>query len=75
MNLDSNIKKNTAFIKKCRVSLNSSSAPGMIREVGQLKLEKYVSEVVAALSEGILKCKTSPNVMAAVEVPLLLSFR
>ncbi|KAJ9078754.1 mRNA decay protein [Entomophthora muscae] len=68
INLDSNIKKNTAFIKKCRVSLNASTAPGMIREVGQLKLEKYVSEVVAALSEGILKCRTSPNVMAAVEV-------
>ncbi|KAI0223660.1 mRNA decay protein [Massospora cicadina] len=67
-NLDSNIKKNTAFIKKCRVSLNATSAPGMVREVGQLKLEKYVSEVVAALSEGILKCRSSPNVTAAVEV-------
>lgn len=69
-NLDSNIKKNTAFIKKCKTSLAADSAQQLINDIKKLSLEKYISEVVGGVLEGMLKCKSSSDIAACVEVRL-----
>ncbi|KAJ2810435.1 mRNA decay protein, partial [Coemansia furcata] len=40
----------------------------LLREVNLLKLDKYVSEIVPAAAEGLLRCKTSSDFQAAVDV-------
>ncbi|RKP25779.1 armadillo-type protein, partial [Syncephalis pseudoplumigaleata] len=74
-NLDSNLKKNTAFIKKCRASLGQDAVTQLKRDIKQLKLEKYVSEIVAAVPEGLQRCKREADVAAAVEIISLLHQR
>ncbi|KAF8941624.1 hypothetical protein BGZ58_003654 [Dissophora ornata] len=67
-NLDSNIKKNTAFIKKCKAGLTLDVSAQLLNDIKKLSLEKYISEIVAAILEGLLRCKLSADVAAAVEV-------
>ncbi|KAI9597993.1 armadillo-type protein [Syncephalis fuscata] len=74
-NLDSNLKKNTAFIKKCRASLGQDALAQLKRDIKQLKLEKYVSEIVTAIPEGLQRCKREADVTAAVEIVSLLHQR
>ncbi|KAJ3285377.1 hypothetical protein HK104_009522, partial [Borealophlyctis nickersoniae] len=72
-NLDGSIKKNTSFIKKIRTALTNENLPNLIKDVTTLKLEKYLSEIVTAISE--VKFKSSADVWAAVEVCSLLHQR
>ncbi|KAG0055167.1 hypothetical protein BGZ83_009469 [Gryganskiella cystojenkinii] len=67
-NLDSNIKKNTAFIKKCKTGLTADVSTQLLNDIKKLSLEKYISEIVAAILEGLLRCRQSADVAAAVEV-------
>ena len=67
-NLDSNIKKNTAFIKKCKTSLAADSTQQLLNDIKKLSLEKYISEIVGAVLEGMLKCKSTTDISACVEV-------
>lgn len=67
-NLDSNIKKNTAFIKKCKTSLGTDLKTQLLNDINKLSLEKYISEIVGSVLEGMLKCKTSVDIAACVEV-------
>ncbi|KAF9379387.1 hypothetical protein CPB97_008981, partial [Podila verticillata] len=67
-NLDSNIKKNTAFIKKCKTGLTADVSTQLLNDIKKLSLEKYISEIVAAILEGLLRCKLSADVAAAIEV-------
>ncbi|KAG2202111.1 hypothetical protein INT47_008083 [Mucor saturninus] len=67
-NLDSNIKKNTAFIKKCKTSLGTDLKTQLLNDINKLSLEKYISEIVGSVLEGMLKCKTSIDISACVEV-------
>ncbi|CAG8642042.1 10326_t:CDS:2, partial [Cetraspora pellucida] len=67
-NLDSNIKKNTGFIKKCKAQLSAEYQQQLLKDVKTLTLEKYISEVVVAVVEGVQKCKASADAWAAVEV-------
>ncbi|KAI8063219.1 armadillo-type protein [Gongronella butleri] len=67
-NLDSNMKKNTTFIKKCKTSLAADSQQQLLNDIKKLSLEKYISEIVAGVLEGMLKCKTSTDIRACVEV-------
>ncbi|KAF9920881.1 hypothetical protein FBU30_009178 [Linnemannia zychae] len=67
-NLDSNIKKNTAFIKKCKTGLTADVSTQLLNDIKKLSLEKYISEIVAAILEGLLRCKLSADVTAATEV-------
>ncbi|CAO3569234.1 unnamed protein product [Mortierella alpina] len=67
-NLDSNIKKNTAFIKKCKTGLTADVSNQLLNDIKKLSLEKYISEIVAAILEGLLRCKLSADVAAAIEV-------
>ncbi|CAI2187929.1 7012_t:CDS:10, partial [Funneliformis geosporum] len=67
-NLDSNIKKNTGFIKKCKTQLSAEYQQQLLKDIKTLTLEKYISEVVAAVLEGAQKCKVTADVWVAVEV-------
>ncbi|CEP12054.1 hypothetical protein [Parasitella parasitica] len=67
-NLDSNIKKNTTFINKCKTSLGTDMQSQLLNDINKLSLEKYISEIVSSVMEGLLKCKTSVDVAAGVEV-------
>ncbi|KAG5458553.1 MAG: hypothetical protein BJ554DRAFT_1199, partial [Olpidium bornovanus] len=66
--LNSGIKQNTSFITKCKAGLTAEAAPQLLNGVRTLTLVKYLSEVVPAIAEGIQKCKTSGDILAAVEV-------
>ncbi|KAG0290607.1 hypothetical protein BGZ98_003367, partial [Dissophora globulifera] len=67
-NLDSNIKKNTAFIKKCKAGLTADISVQLLNDIKKLSLEKYISEIVTAILEGLLRCKLTVDVAAALEV-------
>lgn len=66
--LDSSLKKNTAFIKRLRTSLNADNQAALLKDIAGLSLEKYIPEVVGAASEGLQKCKTVSDILAASEV-------
>ncbi|KAJ2698605.1 mRNA decay protein, partial [Coemansia spiralis] len=66
--LDANLKKNTGFIKKCKANLGPDSAAQLVREATQLKLEKYVSEIVPAVLEGLQRCRAASEFTAAIDV-------
>ncbi|KAI8350112.1 armadillo-type protein [Mortierella sp. GBAus27b] len=40
----------------------------LLNDIKKLSLEKYISEIVAAILEGLSRCKLGPDVAAAVEV-------
>ncbi|GAA5853891.1 hypothetical protein JCM8547_007487, partial [Rhodosporidiobolus lusitaniae] len=67
--LDTSLKRHTALLVKFRSSLNTAvQVPGIVKEISQLSLEKYVEEAVGAMVEGLGKCKTGPETAGAVEV-------
>ncbi|CAO1623073.1 unnamed protein product [Sympodiomycopsis kandeliae] len=66
--LDSNMKKNTGFIKKVRQGLTAEAKAQLSKEAASLNLDKYVEELVQAVPEGVSKCNTAKDSMAAVEM-------
>ncbi|KAL9111801.1 MAG: hypothetical protein Q9227_003860 [Pyrenula ochraceoflavens] len=66
--LDSSLKKNTAFIKRCRTGITAQSLPTFLAEIKTLSLHKYLSEIISATYEGLCKLKTPGEVSAGVEV-------
>ena len=52
--LDSSLKKNTAFIKKCK-TFSDSQRSSLIKEMSGLNLTKYIGEVATALTEVKVK--------------------
>jgi regulator of nonsense transcripts 2 len=40
----------------------------LLNDIKKLSLEKYISEIVGSVMEGMLKCKTSVDIGACVEV-------
>lgn len=66
--LDSSLKKNTAFIKRLRTAITSSSAAAFLQEIRSLSLQKYLSEVISASYEGLCKLKTPGEISAGVEI-------
>jgi regulator of nonsense transcripts 2 len=40
----------------------------LLNDINKLSLEKYISEIVGSVMEGLLKCKTSVDIAACVEV-------
>jgi regulator of nonsense transcripts 2 len=74
-NPDTSLRKNTAFIKRCRVGLVEESQKTLLSEVATLSLEKYLPEILAALCEGFTKCKSSADLFTGVEVASALHQR
>lgn len=66
--LDSNMKKNTGFIKKVRQGLTADAKAQLVKEAATLNLDKYVEELVQAVPEGLAKCTTAKDSVAALEV-------
>lgn len=52
--LDSNLKKNTTFVKKLK-NFSASQVDSLTKDISGLNLTKYVSEVAAALVDAKLK--------------------
>lgn len=46
----------------------------LLNDIKKLSLEKYISEIVGGVMEGMLKCKTSTDINACVEVSSNLFF-
>ncbi|KAJ1790508.1 mRNA decay protein [Coemansia sp. RSA 1938] len=72
--LDASIKKNTGFIKKCKTNLCAEAAQ-LLRDVKQLKLERYVVELMPAVYEGMQRCRTGGEYAAAIDVITALHAR
>ncbi|KAI0656547.1 ARM repeat-containing protein [Cubamyces menziesii] len=66
--LDSSLKRHTALIKRMRQSLAAENHDQILKDINTLSLEKYVDEIVGAVVEGILRCKTEKDVWSAVEI-------
>ncbi|CCE79684.1 Piso0_001766 [Millerozyma farinosa CBS 7064] len=66
--LDSSLKKNSAFIKRIKTPIASDSVPAILREVGNLSLEKYLTEIVSSAIEGVQKVGRNDEVVGAVEL-------
>lgn len=66
--MDSSLKKNTAFIKRIRTAITTSSAPTFLQEIRSLSLQKYLSEIISASYEGLCKLKTPGEISAGVEI-------
>jgi regulator of nonsense transcripts 2 len=66
--LDSNLKKNTAFIKRLRTSINPPTLNTFIQEIRTLSLHKYLSEIISACYEGLCKLKSPADTAAGVEI-------
>lgn len=66
--LDSSLKKNTAFIKRLRTAITSTSTTAFLQEIRSLSLQKYLSEVISASYEGLCKLKTPGEIAAGVEI-------
>lgn len=62
------LKKNTSFIRKVRVSLNAASLDSLLYDINTVSLEKYMSEVISAISEGLFKCKSSADFFTGAKV-------
>lgn len=71
-NLDSNIKRNTSFIKKLKEKLGEEQKEALCQELQLLNLSRYVSEVVNAIAEAKLK---PSDTGAAVKICSLLHQR
>ncbi|ONH64898.1 Nonsense-mediated mRNA decay protein 2 [Cyberlindnera fabianii] len=71
---DSSFKKNSAFVKRLAKSITKDSQDSIIRDISQLSLSKYTSEIIIAVQEGLIKCKTV-DTSAATEIVSLLHQR
>lgn len=61
------------MIKRMRQSIGFENREQILKDIESLSLEKYVDEIVGAVAEGILRCKTEKDVWSAVEVRVRFS--
>ncbi|KAJ1022534.1 hypothetical protein NDA16_003523 [Ustilago loliicola] len=66
--LDSNLKKNTAFVKRIKQSIGQDARDQLLKDLPQLNLEKYLQELTQAVPEGLSKCVTAKDCFAAAEI-------
>ncbi|CAK7208461.1 mRNA decay protein [Sporothrix bragantina] len=66
--LDSSLKKNTAFIRRLRTAISSTTLNSLLQEISSLSLSKYLSEIVSACYEGLSRLKTPADIEAGVEI-------
>eukprot|EP01117_Protostelium_nocturnum_P001120 TRINITY_DN1143_c0_g1_i1.p1 TRINITY_DN1143_c0_g1~~TRINITY_DN1143_c0_g1_i1.p1 ORF type:complete len:817 (-),score=337.06 TRINITY_DN1143_c0_g1_i1:924-3374(-) len=71
-NLDSSLKKNSAFIKKLRGGLTEDQKDSLCKELLSLNLSRYISEVVTAIAEAKLKMN---DINAAVKIASMIHQR
>ncbi|KAF2429401.1 ARM repeat-containing protein [Tothia fuscella] len=66
--LEANLKKNMAFIKRLRTSVNQPTLNTFIQEIRTLSLHKYLSEIISACYEGLCKLKSPADTAAGIEI-------
>lgn len=66
--LDSNLKKNTAFVKRVKQSIGQDARDQLLKDLPQLNLEKYLQELTQAVPEGLSRCATAKDCFAAAEI-------
>ena len=66
--LDSNLKKNTTFVKRVKQSIGQDARDQLLKDLPQLNLEKYLQELIQAVPEGLGRCLTAKDCFAATEV-------
>ncbi|KAI5964772.1 NMD2 [Candida pseudojiufengensis] len=66
--LDSSLKKNTTFIKKIKISLNQESYDQILKDIKTITIEKYLSEVITSLVEGLCKVSKNDEILASMEI-------
>lgn len=64
---DSSMKKNTGFIRKVR-TISADQLQNVMKDIETLSLEKYLSEIVTSLTEGLMKVSKSDDIVAATEI-------
>ena len=60
--LDSNIKKNTAFVRKLK-NFTEAQKEGILKDLAALNLTKYISEVASGIVEAKLKMTDIPSII------------
>ncbi|KAF2161151.1 hypothetical protein M409DRAFT_69992 [Zasmidium cellare ATCC 36951] len=66
--MDSNLKKNTAFIKRLRTAITAANLSTFLQEIRSLSLHKYLTEIISACYEGLTKLKVAGDIAAGVEI-------
>lgn len=67
--LDSSIKRNTGFIRKLKLGISKDSKSTFLKDITELSLEKYLSELVTTATEGLSRISgKAEDIDAAVEV-------
>ncbi|SPO27701.1 related to NMD2 - Nonsense-mediated mRNA decay protein 2 [Ustilago trichophora] len=66
--LDSNLKKNTAFIKRVKQGIGQDARDQLLKDLPGLNLEKYLQELIQAAREGLARCVTAKDCFAAAEI-------
>lgn len=72
--LDSSIKKHTALIRKLK-AVTAENEREILQDIAALRLEKYLGEISAALSETVTRTSKADDVSAVAEVALALHGR
>lgn len=67
-NLDTTLKKNSAYVKRLRAGLVADARDVLVREATTLSLDRYVDEIVAAVPEGLARAIRDKDVAAAADV-------
>ncbi|CBQ73954.1 related to NMD2-Nonsense-mediated mRNA decay protein 2 [Sporisorium reilianum SRZ2] len=66
--LDSNLKKNTAFVKRVKQGIGHEARDHLLKDLPLLNLEKYLQELIQAVPDGLAKCVTAKDCFAATEI-------
>ncbi|KAF1992408.1 nonsense-mediated mRNA decay factor [Aulographum hederae CBS 113979] len=66
--LNSEMKKNTAFIRKIRTAITTTALSSFLQEIRTLSLHKYLSEIISACFEGLCKLKSPGEIATGVEI-------
>ena len=66
--LDSNLKKNSAFVKRVKQGIGHEAREHLLKDLPQLNLEKYLQELIQAVPDGLAKCVTAKDCFAAIEI-------
>ncbi|GCE97790.1 hypothetical protein ZYGM_001035 [Zygosaccharomyces mellis] len=64
--LDSSIKRNTGFIKKLKLGITRDSKASLLKDLSEVSLEKYLSEIINTADEGLQNVPNRNDDIAAV---------
>ncbi|CEP62368.1 Nmd2p LALA0_S05e04082g [Lachancea lanzarotensis] len=66
---DSSMKRNTGFIRKLRQGITKDTKANLLKDIAELSLTKYLSELVVTANEGLSKASNkTEDIHACVEV-------